>query len=116
MSSMSGQEGGRHVKARLDRGGLSGQPYERRGRKITVSWKDLTKGDMIIESAPSSSTSSDEVIEGETYVQSSQAPHHEKDKGPISASGSGASRDDDEEEEFFNVEETIHQAYIHIWT
>jgi hypothetical protein len=77
---MLGQEGERHVKARLDRGGSSGQTYETRGKKIAVGWKDLPKGDMIIESAHNSSTSSDEDVEGETYVQSAQAPHHKKAK------------------------------------
>jgi hypothetical protein len=112
---MLGQEGERHVKARLDRGGSCGQTYERRQRKITVSQKDLSKGDMIIEGAHNSSTSSHDDIEDETYVPSSQAPHHEKGKGPTSASESGAARDD-EEDEIFYVEDIIYQAYIHMET
>jgi hypothetical protein len=114
---MSGQEGERHIKPRLDHGGLSGQTHEKRGRKIAMSQKDLPNGDMIIESVHSSSTSSDEDVEGDTYLQSSQAPHHEKGKGPTSASGSGATRDDEEEEkEIFVMEEIIPKAYIHIKT
>jgi hypothetical protein len=103
------QEGERDVKARLECDGSSGLTYERRGRKIIVSRKDLPKGDTIIEGAHNSSTSSYDDVVDETYVPYSQAPHHGKGKGPTSAI-------DDEEEEIVDVEEIIPQAYIQMET
>jgi hypothetical protein len=87
----------RHVKARLDHGGSSLKTYVRQGRKSTVKQKEMPSGDFTVDDVPSPNTSSDtsnEDVEDDTYIPSPWAPTHGKEKGLASTSGSGT-RDED---------------------
>ena len=129
---MSDNEEERRVKARLDR------PMKNfYKKKLITRRKELPRGDLTIVDAPNpntSSNSSDEDVEDETYIPSPRAPTHGKEKGLARASGSLAARDEIEEEsegdadnggdetthiyeeEIFDVEEIIPQAYVHMGT
>jgi hypothetical protein len=72
---------------------------------------------------PNDNSSSDEVVEDETYVPSPRARPH--GKGLVSASGSGATRDEEieeedddvdgeEEEEIFDIKEINPPSYVDI--
>jgi hypothetical protein len=116
----------RRVKARHD----VTQFYQRRK---TVTRRDLPRAAMTIDGAQSQAreeaSSDDDDVEDETYIPSPRVPHHGKEKGLASASGSGAASeeieeeakgdeggDGDEEEEIFDVEEINPPNYVHMGT